>query len=36
VLGIAITLVFPGLAHRIGRNLSRAEGTDVPPGDLKG
>jgi amino acid transporter len=36
VLGIAITLVFPGLAHRIGRNLSRAEGTDVPSGDPKG
>jgi amino acid transporter len=36
VLGIAITLVFPGLAHRIGRNLSRAEGIDTPPGDPKG
>ena len=31
--GIAITLVFPELARRIGRNLSRAEDIERPPGD---
>ena len=31
--GIAITLVFPGLARRIGRNLSRAEGSEMTPGE---
>jgi acetamidase/formamidase len=30
LLGIAITLAFPGLARRIGRNLSRAEGIAMP------
>lgn len=30
LFGVAITLAFPGLARRIGRNLSRAEGIAMP------